>query len=61
VRWDKEIKDALAKMDVFIPLVSVNFAVSPVYWHGGMPNREEAPRGRRDRSGACADRSSRKE
>jgi hypothetical protein len=25
---DKEIKDALAKMDVFIPLVSVNFAVS---------------------------------
>ena len=28
MRWDKEIKDALAKMDVFIPLVSVNFAVS---------------------------------
>lgn len=28
VRWDQEIKDALAKMDVFIPLVSVNFAVS---------------------------------
>jgi hypothetical protein len=28
VRWDKEIKDALAKMDVFVPLVSVNFAVS---------------------------------
>ena len=28
VRWDKEIKDALAKMDVFIPLVSVHFAVS---------------------------------
>jgi TIR domain len=28
VRWDNEIKDALAKMDVFIPLVSVNFAVS---------------------------------
>jgi hypothetical protein len=26
--WDKEIKDALAEMDVFIPLVSVNFAVS---------------------------------
>jgi hypothetical protein len=28
VRWDKEITDALAKMDVFIPLVSVHFAVS---------------------------------
>jgi hypothetical protein len=28
LRWDKEIKDALAEMDVFIPLVSVNFAVS---------------------------------
>jgi len=28
VRWDKEIKDALAKMDVFIPLISVHFAVS---------------------------------
>jgi TIR domain len=28
LRWDKEIKDALANMDVFIPLVSVNFAVS---------------------------------
>ena len=28
VRWDKEIKDALSKMDVFIPLVSVHFAVS---------------------------------
>jgi hypothetical protein len=28
VRWDNEIKDGLAKMDVFIPLVSVNFAVS---------------------------------
>jgi hypothetical protein len=28
VRWDSEIKDALAKMDVFIPLLSVNFAVS---------------------------------
>jgi hypothetical protein len=28
VRWDKEIRDELAKMDVFIPLVSVNFAVS---------------------------------
>jgi hypothetical protein len=28
VRWDKEIKDTLAKMDVFIPLVSVHFAVS---------------------------------
>jgi hypothetical protein len=28
VRWDKEIRDALAKMDVYIPLVSVNFAVS---------------------------------
>ena len=28
VRWDKEIKDALSKMDVFIPLISVNFAVS---------------------------------
>ena len=28
IRWDKEIKDALAEMDVFIPLVSVNFAVS---------------------------------
>ena len=27
-RWDKEIKDALTNMDVFIPLVSVNFAVS---------------------------------
>ena len=27
-RWDKEIKDALAEMDVFIPLVSVRFAVS---------------------------------
>jgi TIR domain len=26
--WDKEIKDALAKMDVFIPLVSVHFAIS---------------------------------
>ncbi|MGB8167998.1 MAG: toll/interleukin-1 receptor domain-containing protein [Chthoniobacteraceae bacterium] len=29
LRWDKEIRDALDKMDVFIPLVSVNFAVSP--------------------------------
>ena len=28
LRWDKEIKEALAEMDVFIPLVSVNFAVS---------------------------------
>lgn len=28
LRWDKEIRDALAEMDVFIPLVSVNFAVS---------------------------------
>jgi hypothetical protein len=28
LRWDKEIKDALNEMDVFIPLVSVNFAVS---------------------------------
>lgn len=28
LRWDKEIKDALERMDVFIPLVSVNFAVS---------------------------------
>ena len=28
LRWDKEIKDALDDMDVFIPLVSVNFAVS---------------------------------
>ena len=28
VRWDKEIKNALAKMDVYIPLISVNFAVS---------------------------------
>jgi len=28
VRWDDEIKNALAEMDVFIPLVSVNFAVS---------------------------------
>jgi TIR domain-containing protein len=28
VRWDDEIKQALADMDVFIPLVSVNFAVS---------------------------------
>ena len=28
LRWDKEIKDALAEMDVFIPLVSVRFAVS---------------------------------
>jgi hypothetical protein len=27
-RWDNEIKDALANMHVFIPLVSVNFAVS---------------------------------
>ena len=27
-RWDTEIKAALAEMDVFIPLVSVNFAVS---------------------------------
>jgi len=28
LRWDKEIKDALKEMDVFIPLISVNFAVS---------------------------------
>ncbi len=28
LRWDREIRDALAEMDVFIPLVSVNFAVS---------------------------------
>jgi len=28
LRWDREIKDALAEMDIFIPLVSVNFAVS---------------------------------
>jgi hypothetical protein len=27
-RWDKEIKDALDEVHVFIPLVSVNFAVS---------------------------------
>lgn len=26
--WDKEIKDALAEMDVFVPLVSVHFALS---------------------------------
>jgi hypothetical protein len=28
VRWDQEIMQALTEMDVFIPLVSVNFAVS---------------------------------
>ena len=28
LRWDNEIKAALGNMDVFIPLVSVNFAVS---------------------------------
>ena len=28
LRWDEEIKGALAEMDVFIPLISVNFAVS---------------------------------
>ena len=28
LHWDKEIRDALAEMDVFIPLVSVHFAVS---------------------------------
>jgi len=28
MRWNTEIKEALAKMDVFIPLISVNFAVS---------------------------------
>lgn len=28
LRWDEEIKRALAEMDVFVPLVSVNFAVS---------------------------------
>ncbi|HXD34222.1 MAG TPA: toll/interleukin-1 receptor domain-containing protein [Pyrinomonadaceae bacterium] len=28
LRWDKEIREALAEMHVFIPLVSVNFAVS---------------------------------
>jgi hypothetical protein len=28
VRWDKEIKNALATMNIFIPLVSVHFAVS---------------------------------
>lgn len=28
LRWDKEIRNALAEMDVFIPLISVNFAVS---------------------------------
>jgi hypothetical protein len=28
LRWDEEIRRALAEMDVFIPLVSVNFAVS---------------------------------
>ena len=28
LRWDKEIKDALAEIFVFIPLASVNFAVS---------------------------------
>lgn len=28
VRWDDEIKQALKDMDVFIPLISVNFAVS---------------------------------
>jgi len=28
LRWDNEIKEALSRMDVFIPLISVNFAVS---------------------------------
>lgn len=28
VRWDVEIKKALAEMDIFVALVSVNFAVS---------------------------------
>jgi hypothetical protein len=28
LRWDNEIKAALGNMDVFIPLISVNFAVS---------------------------------
>jgi hypothetical protein len=28
LRWDDEIKRELAEMDVFIPLVSVNFAIS---------------------------------
>jgi hypothetical protein len=28
-RWDKEIKDALGAMDVFVALVSANFGVSP--------------------------------
>jgi hypothetical protein len=61
VRWDKEIKDALAKMDVFIPLVSVNFVVSHYIGTVECRIREEASRGRRDRSGACAGRSSREE
>ncbi|HEX3144746.1 MAG TPA: toll/interleukin-1 receptor domain-containing protein [Pyrinomonadaceae bacterium] len=37
LRWDNEIKDALNRMDVFIPLVSVNFAVSKYI------NRVESP------------------
>lgn len=28
VRWDDDIKRELAEMDVFVPLISVNFAVS---------------------------------
>lgn len=28
LRWDKEIRNALAEMDIFIPLVSINFALS---------------------------------
>jgi hypothetical protein len=27
-RWDKDIKDALARMDIFLPLLSVGFAAS---------------------------------
>jgi hypothetical protein len=41
LRWDKEIKDALAEMDVFIPLVSVNFAVSDYIGKVESPIAEE--------------------
>ena len=60
LRWDKEIRDALAEMDVFIPLVSVNFAVSDYIGRVEFAHREGAPRERRDRGVAGAGASPRR-
>lgn len=52
IRWDKEIKDALADMDVFIPVVSVNFAAKP--------SARDCPSGGGSSSGADRDASCRR-